>query len=81
MLPVTYTGNNTQNYWVLDFVHHMIFQELENKRFWIDASSFSGAQEGRFLLRHLRMETDQISKRLCSLVFRIPDDGQSPKTQ
>jgi hypothetical protein len=30
---------------------------------------------------HLRMETDPVSKTLCSLVFRIPGDGQSPKTQ
>jgi hypothetical protein len=31
---------------------------------------------------HLRTETYPVSETLCSLVlFRIPDDGQSPKTQ
>jgi hypothetical protein len=31
---------------------------------------------------HLTMETDAASKILCSLVFfRIPNNGQSPKTQ
>jgi hypothetical protein len=29
----------------------------------------------------LRMETDPVSKMMYSLVFRILDDGQSPKTQ
>jgi hypothetical protein len=29
----------------------------------------------------LRTETYPVSETLCSLVFRIPDDGQSPKTQ
>jgi hypothetical protein len=33
-------------------------------------------------LLHLRTETDPVSETLCPLVFfRIPDDGQSPKTQ
>jgi hypothetical protein len=27
----------------------------------------------------LRTETDPVSETLCSLVSRIPDDGQSPK--
>jgi hypothetical protein len=27
------------------------------------------------------METDPVSEALCFLVFRIPDDGQSWKTQ
>jgi hypothetical protein len=29
---------------------------------------------------HLRTETDPVSEMLCFLVFRIPDDGPSPKT-
>jgi hypothetical protein len=29
---------------------------------------------------HLRMDTDPVSEMLCFLVFRIPDDGHSPKT-
>jgi hypothetical protein len=38
-------------------------------------------EENRCLPSHLRPETDSVSETLCSLVFRIPDDGQSPKTQ
>jgi hypothetical protein len=30
--------------------------------------------------RHLKSEIDLISETLCFLVFRIPDDGQSPQT-
>jgi hypothetical protein len=30
---------------------------------------------------HLRKETDPVSETLCSLVFRIPDDGQSTDTR
>jgi hypothetical protein len=30
---------------------------------------------------HLRMETDPVSETSCSLVSRIPDEGQSPQTQ
>jgi hypothetical protein len=29
----------------------------------------------------VRTETDPLSETLCSLAFRIQDDGQSPKTQ
>jgi hypothetical protein len=29
---------------------------------------------------YLKAETDQVSKTLCFLVFRIPDDGQIPET-
>jgi hypothetical protein len=28
----------------------------------------------------LKTETDPVSETLCSLIFRIPDDGQRPKT-
>jgi hypothetical protein len=38
-------------------------------------------QQGRCLPSHLRMETDPVSKTLCSIVFRILDDGQISKTQ
>jgi hypothetical protein len=30
---------------------------------------------------HLWTETDPVSETLCFLVYRIPDDGQSPETQ
>jgi hypothetical protein len=30
---------------------------------------------------HLRTETDAFSKMLCSIDFRVLEDGQSPKTQ
>jgi hypothetical protein len=32
-------------------------------------------------LPHLGKKTDPVSETLCLLVSRIPDDGQSPKTQ
>jgi hypothetical protein len=37
-------------------------------------------RENLFCVPHLRMNTDPVSKMLCFLVFRISDDGQSPKT-
>jgi hypothetical protein len=30
--------------------------------------------------RNLWIERDEVSETLCFLLFRIPDDGQSPKT-
>jgi hypothetical protein len=30
---------------------------------------------------HLKAETGPVSEMLCSLDFKIPDDGQSPKIQ
>jgi hypothetical protein len=36
-------------------------------------------QQSRYLPTHLRMETDPVSETSCSLVFRIADDGKSPK--
>jgi hypothetical protein len=47
----------------------------------IEVSSFYGTQQSRCLSYHLRMEADPVSETLCSLVFRIPDNGPSPKTQ
>jgi hypothetical protein len=32
-------------------------------------------------LPDLRTDTDPVSETLCFLVFRIPDDGQGPKSQ
>jgi hypothetical protein len=43
-------------------------------------SSFCGTQQSRCLPTHLRTETNPVSETLYSLVFRIPDDGQSPKS-
>jgi hypothetical protein len=40
-----------------------------------------GPLEGANLNHWTRMETDPVSKTLCSLDFRIPDNGQSPKSQ
>jgi hypothetical protein len=42
-----------------------------------EVGSFRGTQQSRCLPPHLWKGTDQISETLCSLVFRIPDDGQS----
>jgi hypothetical protein len=41
----------------------------------------SKTQQRRRLLLHLRAETDPVSETLCSLVFRILEDGQNPKMQ
>jgi hypothetical protein len=38
----------------------------------------SGILENR---KHNVSETDQVSETLCFLVFRITDDGQSPRPQ
>jgi hypothetical protein len=40
-------------------------------------------QQGTFIPHppHRRMETDSVPEMLSFLVFRIPNDGQSPKTQ
>jgi hypothetical protein len=43
-----------------------------------EISSFYETQKGRCLPPHLRTETDPVSKTLCCIVFRIPDEGQSP---
>jgi hypothetical protein len=43
------------------------------------ATLLLGTQLGRCLLPHLRTETDPVSEALRFLVFRIPDNGQSPK--
>jgi hypothetical protein len=32
-------------------------------------------------LNHWRMETNPVSEMMCYLVFRIMDNGHSPKTQ
>jgi hypothetical protein len=40
-----------------------------------------GTNKVSCLSPHVRTETDPISEMSCSLVFRIPDNGQSPKTQ
>jgi hypothetical protein len=40
-----------------------------------------GRNWGGIFLPHLRMETDPVSETLCFLVSKIPDGGQSPKTQ
>jgi hypothetical protein len=45
----------------------------------IEGSSFKGTQQNGCLPTHLRTETDSVSETLCSLVFRIPHNGQSKK--
>jgi hypothetical protein len=41
-------------------------------------SSFQGTQQSRWLSLHMRTETDAVSEMLRFLIFRIPDNGQSP---
>jgi hypothetical protein len=47
----------------------------------IEVGSFKGTQQSRCLPSHLSAETKPVSETSCSLVFRIPDSGQSSKTQ
>jgi hypothetical protein len=44
-------------------------------------SSLYGTQQTRCFIPYLITETDLFSETFCSLVFRIPDDRQSSKTQ
>jgi hypothetical protein len=43
----------------------------------IEVSSFKGTRQNGCLPTHLRTETYPVSETLCSLVCRIPDNGQS----
>jgi hypothetical protein len=78
---------------VLDFLHRPVFGKLESTTFRkLAMFPTSGAWETLFVLRllelttntvqvfltRLRKETRPVSDTLCFLVFRIPDDGQSP---
>jgi hypothetical protein len=45
------------------------------------AAMFKKAETVGVSPNHLRTETDAVSETLCFLIFRIPDDGQSPETQ
>jgi hypothetical protein len=47
----------------------------------IEVSSSKGPNRVGVFHSHLKTETDPISKTLCFLAFRMPDDGQSPEAQ
>jgi hypothetical protein len=77
--------HDTQNYWGF-----WTLTIIQNSKYWksttfqkLDPFSFSGeGRETSTLLGLLGgMETDPVSKTLCLLVFRIPDDELSPETQ
>jgi hypothetical protein len=63
---------------VLDFVHRPIFWKLENTTFRkLDLFPSSGEREKT----PTRLGPLESANLLRFLVSRIPDDGQSPKTQ
>jgi hypothetical protein len=86
---------NTQDYWVFGLcpssgiLKNTTFQKLHlflsSGERWEDTYSIwlEWTQQSRCLpTPHLRTETDAVSETLCSFrSFRVPDDGQGPKTQ
>jgi hypothetical protein len=69
---------NTQNYWVSGLCPSsaVLNARKHNADPVIEVGSFSkGSQQSRF---HPPLHS---FRNLCFLVFRIPDDGQSPETQ
>jgi hypothetical protein len=58
----------------LDFVHCPVFWKLENTTFQKVDLFLSSPED-------LRTETDPVSEKLFFLVFRIPDNEQTPQTQ
>jgi hypothetical protein len=65
---------------VLDFVHCLELQVQQAE--WLRLALSKGPKRvGVSSSPHLRTETSSVSETLCFLVFRIPDDGQSPETQ
>jgi hypothetical protein len=47
----------------------------------VEVALFQGLNRVSCLPLHLRTETDPVSETLCSLIFKIPDDGLSPNLQ
>jgi hypothetical protein len=82
---------NIKNYWVFRVCQFFDIpnKKLDNTTFRkLDLLRFSGDGETPTLLGPLKAanlnhwkETDPISETLCSRVFRIHDDGESPKPQ
>jgi hypothetical protein len=77
---------------LLDFIHRPELSILENTFRILDLFPSSGGgretptqlgplEELTLVTGQLRTERDPVSQTLCFLVFRIPDDGQSPERQ
>jgi hypothetical protein len=47
---------------------------------WQRLLALKETEQNRCLLTHLSTETEPVPKMPCSLVFRIPDNGQSSET-
>jgi hypothetical protein len=60
----------------LDFFHRPVIQRIENTTFQKLDLSLSSGKGGR---RHLRRETDPVSKISCFLFSKTPDNGKSKK--
>jgi hypothetical protein len=75
------TVYETQNCWVVRLCPSSGVLETRKHSQWLRLTLSTGSNWVRIFPPHLRNETDPISEALCFLVSRIPDDGQSPKTQ
>jgi hypothetical protein len=79
---------NTLNYWVFGLLPSSGIVETRKKLLgnwisfqWLRLALSKGPNGVGVFAPHLRTETDPFSETSCFLVSRIPDDGQSPKTQ
>jgi hypothetical protein len=76
---------NSQNYWVLGLRPSSGILETRKHNVWKTGFvSVRRRGKGRHLLSwvlSLRTETNPVSETFCSLVPKIPDDGQSPRIQ
>jgi hypothetical protein len=73
---------STQNYWVFGLhPSSCILKTTEHGVQWLRLALSNGPNRVGVSPSHLRTETNPVPETLCFLVFRIPDDGQSPRTQ
>jgi hypothetical protein len=63
---------NTQNYWV------SVLCPLSGI---LNSRKQNVSETGYVRISHLRTGTNAVSETLCFLMFRSPEDGQSPETQ
>lgn len=71
---------NTQELVCLQTLSIIRYSKLDMGCPVFEVISFKGIEDGRCPPPHLKAETDLISE-TCFLVFKILDDGQSPKMQ
>jgi hypothetical protein len=82
--------NNTRNYrlsglrpssGILNTIEHVVSKTGSVSAKWLRLARSKGPNwVGVFPPANLKTETYPVSEKVCSLVFRILNDGQSPKT-